>query len=94
MVNVTIRRRIDNPNLSASQWDLLVGDGASMDIRCTRAAVRINEMFTAMVNQGCDRETVRDLTYATMVQFSDTGATDTEPCLVLEGLLDQVFGSE
>lgn len=93
MVDVTVRRNIDNPNLSAEDWDLYVGDPKTK-VRVDRAAVRINEKFTEAVNAGWDRDTVETAVQDTMVQFSDTGAFDTEPRAVLRGLLDKVFGEQ
>lgn len=93
MVDVTVRKQIDNPKLSAADWDLFVGDPKTAK-RCDRAAERINERLTEAVNAGWDRDTVQTAVYDTMVQFSDTGATDTEPCAVLEGLLDKIYGPE
>ena len=46
---------IDNPNLTADQWDLYVGDPKTK-MRVDRAAVRLNEQFTESVNAGMDRD--------------------------------------
>lgn len=93
MVDATDRTKFENPNLTASDWDLFVGD-PKMDKHCDRAAVRINERLTEAVRAGWDRETVYTAVFDTMVQFSATGATDTEPRAVLNGLLDGVFGRD
>ena len=84
---------IDNPNLTADQWDLYVGDPKTK-MRVDRAAVRLNEQFTESVNAGMDRDTVETAVHDTMMQFKDTGAFDTEPRAVLTDLLNKVFGEK
>jgi len=85
-----VKRTVTNPGLTAEQWDLYIGDPKTAK-RCDRAAERLNEKFTDAVNAGWDRETVETAVHDTMIQFSDTGAYDTEPRSVLTGLLDKVF---
>lgn len=93
MPEVTVRKSIDNPNLSAEDWDLYVGDKKTK-VRVDRAAVAMNEKFTETVNGGMARDDVECAMHETMARFADTGAFDTEPRAVLSGLLDRVFGQE
>jgi hypothetical protein len=91
MPALTASTKIENPNLSADDWELVAADRKS-ETRLARAAFRLNEKFTDCVNAGMDRDTVETAVVDVMVQFSDTGATDDEPRAVLTGLLDKTFG--
>lgn len=93
MVDVTVNKSVENPNLTAEQWDLYVFDN-KLTQRCSRAAERLNETFTNSVNSGMDRNATRSEVNKVQSLFSNAGADDTEPHSVLEGLLDQVFGKE
>lgn len=91
MNDLNVRRQIDNPNRSAEDWELFASS-AKNKARVDRAAFRLNEKFTECVNAGMERDTVETAVHDVMVQFSDTGAFDTEPRGILQDMLDEVFG--
>lgn len=77
--------RID-VNLTADQWGLFTH---SMD--CTEAADALNQVVEDNVNLGLDRDEVEVEVYKIMDTYSDYGASDTEPRVVLTSILDELY---
>jgi hypothetical protein len=74
-------------NLTAAQWDLY-----DSTMECGNAARALNKRLEASINKGLERNEVRKEVEKVMLKYSEYGAYDTEPCAVLEHILDKVFG--
>ena len=75
-----------NCDLSADEWELFTD---SMD--CTVAAETLNSTFNRLVNAGHTRRQVQNEMVRVMDEFSEYGASDSEPYYVLDYILREVF---
>ena len=85
MKNVT-KRVVMNIALTADQWQLFT---ASM--KCGTAARALNSTFNALSKRGANKDEFRVGMEAVMEQYSDYGASDSEPRWMLEDLLEMHF---
>jgi hypothetical protein len=86
-----VSRKVENPGLTADEWDLYTHEPA-LQARAEEAAYALNNAFTDAVNSGLDRNAVAIAVEKVMDKYANTGAYDTEPRYVLETLLKKVFG--
>lgn len=84
-----IIKKIEGLDYSAERWQLF--DGMRGADHC---ALRLNNKFTELVNEGKDRNAVEREMQDFMMQpeNSKLGAADSEPFYMLESLLRKVFG--
>jgi hypothetical protein len=87
-MTVTVKRilHVDITD-TAYQWELYT-DNPMAEV----AAEQINRAFENYVNQGMNKDRVRQMMYAVLENYSDVGAYDSEPVWHMEFILDKIFG--
>jgi hypothetical protein len=88
MRGLTIKKQV-SVNLSADQWELYT---VSYPQECEFAASVMNRALENAINSGMSRDEVDTAVWPVMKQYSNLGATDSEPRYHLEDILDEVFG--